>query len=273
MCLIRVGMDRKRWMVFSLVLLLGVGVSVYFLPTGEVAAAPEDREQRLVDLRQRLELSKLKLLRTLDRENAGLEERRLAMAEWYQDNEELIERERKLTRAQMDARPLVAMPDQIPSKSGLSDEEFVEKANQYLSQAHLAKRGRLQKAEDVNEARQKIAAWKERPRIKRLIAERDEALARIEEAARSQVVELIPEEELAAMAPVDRAESELVNMMAQAFKESPLEEGAEGRDRLHAIRHELAAKRAEVRRLRRQEGRQLRNQRIAELEAQVGNSN
>ena len=253
--------------------LVGFGVVCAGVATLLVFALPDEAQtdpdvEELNSVRATLELSKLRLLAQLDEDGATADQRRTALAHWLSANDALLEREKTLRDRIAGNRAPRAVPVEIPSAEGLTDQEFLEVAGLYLSAAQQQVRGEGNGVEFMNAARNRVSAWRAQPEIKALIAEMDAAHERLDEA-NTPSPDPTPEHELAALTPLERAEAEAFNVISIAFADE-LKPGEEGRDRLHQVRHELELWQAEARRLRKVKAASDRDARITELESFLG---
>lgn len=264
-------MFEKRAVIHVLAGFGCVAVVSLLLFAGSNDSPPPTELEELSSIRTSLELSKLRLERELDEAEATSEETRRALSDWLKANADLLAREQQL-RTKLHARVARgSVPAVVPSPDGRSDEEFIAEAETYLRVAHEAQFEPVAGRAQLNAARQRIAAWRGQVDVRQLLAQVEEARLRVDQTASGQAA-LVPDVELAVMAPADRAEAEAFNRIVSAFAE-PLQAGEESRDRLEPIQLELELLQKEARRLRWDQSRGSRIARIAELEAQMTESN
>ena len=248
-------------------------ISLWLNAQGGGASAAQEE---LTQLRAQIELSKLKLQRDLDNSGAESEARRSALAGWLADNKTLFDREKELVAQIAAARPALAaepIPAAVPRPEGLSDEEFLAAARRYirLVEADLKTMnpiGQVSEEEAMDQRRAAVANWRGQAEIQGLLAQMEEARARLAASQPAPTADRVEATELATLPALERAEAEAYNLILDAYETRPWAEGEEVRDRVEEIvGAALRTKQEEIRSLREARGWAAREARITELES------
>lgn len=226
-------------------------------------------EQRLIDLRAELDLSRLRLEASFDSNDVPSEERRSVLAQWRETHAaEIAEQRRLLTQL----RPVESVPTEsalVPEFEGLGDEQIEAEIGAYLSHEQRRLRGDPQTPAEREAAHDRVGRWMESETVAELRAAQIKAAARIQEAEMERLrAEARPytEEELGQFAGAQLIEAEIYNLMLAAQGEEALADGEELRDRYGSVEAELDALRADLRRIAAAERQRWRINRINELE-------